>query len=174
MTKFFESPIKFAEHLVKAATVQVIAINKGLHVISEIIEADAKKQLGHLQPNVGPFHAWDELADSTKEWKERVGYVFNSDYNPLLNTGSMRDSISHVVNIQQLYAIVGSKDEIASFQEFGTQRIPPRPFIGPAFFKNKGKIAKIFGTATLIGIAGGNVIAQNMGSLLGYHQDIRL
>jgi HK97 gp10 family phage protein len=175
MTKVFLSPAKFSEHLIKAATVELLAINKGLQEVAELVHEEAQKELGHLQPQVGPFAAWEELADSTKAWKESNDYVFNSDYNPLLNTGKLRDSIQYEVNMPGLYAIVGSKYDVAAFQEFGTSRgLPPRPFIGPAFFKNKNRIAKIFGSALLVGIAGGNVIQKSIGQELGYHQDIKL
>lgn len=172
--KNFSSPLKFAEHLVKAATIELIAIRAGLEAAAELIQDEAKKEIGHLQKSIGPFQEWDELADATKADKERLGYVFNSDYNPLLRTGKLRDSIEYEVNMPKLEAIVGSKDPIAAFQEFGTNRIPPRPFIGRAAFLLGPKIAKIFGEITLIGIAGGHVISSNIGKELGYHQELML
>lgn len=173
-TKNFASPLKFAEHLMKAATVEIIAINEGLHLAAQMIQAEAKKEIGHLQKEQGPFPAWEELAESTKLDKERLGYVFNDDYNPLLRTGKLRDRIEYEVNISRLEAIVGSKDPIAAFQEFGTNTIPPRAFIGRAAYIYAPLIAKIFGQATIQGIAGGNVIARDIGYALGYHQDIEL
>lgn len=176
MSKTFSSPLKFADHLMKAATVELIAINNGLHEASNLIAADAWKQIGHLQEAVPPYPAWEELAESTKEQKERLGYGDEgNDWQPLLREGNLRDSIGYEVNMPGLYAIVGSKSKIAAFQEFGTSRgIPPRPFIGTAFYKNKEMIAQIFGKAIYYGIAGGNNIKNPLGQELGYNQDIKL
>jgi phage gpG-like protein len=171
--KQFSSLLQFSEHLMKAATVEILAISKGLEVSAKAIQAEAKNEIGHLQSAVGPFPEWEELADSTKAEKERLGYVFNKDYNPLLRTGELiRDSIEYEVNMESLEAIIGSKEPVAAFQEFGTDRIPPRPFIGRAAFILGPKIAKIFGDATMIGIAGGNLIANEIGHDLGYHREI--
>ncbi len=174
MAKDFSSLLDFSEHLIKAATTEIFAINEGLKLASALVQQEAKREIGHLQPQVGNFDAWEELAESTKLDKERRGYVFNSDYNPLYRTGYLRDSIETEVNMPQLEAIIGSKWNVAAFQEFGTNKIPPRAFIGPAMFKNMDKIAQIFGEATIIGIAGGNVIASEIGRKIGYHQDIKL
>lgn len=172
--KNFSSPLQFAEHLIKAATIELIAIQKGLDISAKLIQEEAKKEIGWLQPSVGPFPAWEELADSTKEEKERLGYVFNDDYNPLLRTGELRDSIKYEINMGSLEAIIGTESMIGAFQEYGTKYIPPRPFMGAAAFKNANKIAQIFGEITLIGIAGGHVIAEDIGHKLGYHQEIHL
>ena len=42
----------------------------------------------------------------------------------------MRDGIEHSVSDNTV--TVGSELDIAEYQELGTDRIPPRPFIGPA------------------------------------------
>jgi len=174
VNKFFASPQKFAEHLFNAATAEIFAIREGLVKVAEVVEKEAKNEIGHLQKAKGPFPAWEELADATKAEKERLGYVYNRDYNPLFRTGELRASIQSEINMSELYAIVGSKSPIAAYQEFGTTYIPPRPYIGPAFYKNRGLIAKIFGKAVLVGIAGGHTISMDIGKELGYHQDIKL
>lgn len=174
MSKDFSSLLDFSDHLFKASNHEVFALKECLDLAGKIIQLEAKKEIGYLQPQVGPFDAWEELADSTKEEKERLGYVFNSDYNPLFRTGSLLNSIVYEVNMDKLETIVGSKSQIAAFQEFGTNRIPPRPFIGPAMFKNMEKIAQLFGKATVIGIAGGNHIAEKIAKEIGYNQEIKL
>lgn len=173
-SKKFNSLLDFSDHLFKAATSEVFAFQKGLEIASLLIQRDAKKQIGHLQPQVGTFNAWDELADTTKDEKERLGYKFNSDYNPLLRTGYLRDSIEYEIDMPKLEAVIGSKYDVAAFQEFGTRTIPPRPFIGPAMFKNMDKIAQIFGECAIRGIAGGRIVAEDIGRIVGYHQDIKL
>lgn len=54
--------------------------------------------------------------------------------SPLLETGAMRDSIGYTVEpIRDGYLItVGARDAKAVHHEFGTAKIPPRPFLAPA------------------------------------------
>lgn len=158
MTNEFDSILGFVTHL---ATVEVDmhrAIHKGLERVSRYIEADAKGRIGHEQDAVGPFPAWAPLEDSTEAEKARLGYPVDA---PLLRTGDLRDSIEHEVS--GLEAVIGSKSEIAEYQEFGTRTIPPRPFIGPAAFNNKPAIEKILGTAMVEGLTGGHVIHEDLG-----------
>jgi HK97 gp10 family phage protein len=154
----FESPALFAEHLVAMAVAVEKSAQQGLKKAAKLIESDAKRQIGHYQPEVGPFQDWAPLADSTEAEKARLGYPSDA---PLLREGDLRDSIEH--EVVGLEAVVGSKSDIAEYQEFGTDKIPPRPFIGPAAFKNKDKIQKILGEALVTGLVGGEVIHQALG-----------
>ena len=173
-TKSFNSLLDFSEHLFKAATAEIFAVHAGLELSAKLIQADAKHQLGHLQPQVGPFPEWEELADSTKADKERNDYVFNADYNPLVRTGELMNSIEYEVNMSALEAIIGTKNIIGAYQEFGTKNIPPRPFMGTAAFKLGPIIAKLLGKAIIIGIGAGKDIKEEIGRELGYIQDIQL
>ncbi|HTW27871.1 MAG TPA: HK97 gp10 family phage protein [Acetobacteraceae bacterium] len=49
---------------------------------------------------------------------------------PWLRTGDLRDSIGHQADASS--AIVGSTSDVAVFQERGTARLRPRPFLAPA------------------------------------------
>ncbi|MGI4941024.1 MAG: HK97 gp10 family phage protein, partial [Janthinobacterium lividum] len=49
---------------------------------------------------------------------------------PWVRSGALRDSIGHAVDADR--AVVGSGDPVAAFQECGTPRMPPRPFLAPA------------------------------------------
>lgn len=158
MKKFFESPLKFAEHLLQAVAGEELALHEGLKVAVKLIEKTAKKKIGHYQNESGPFQDWAELTDVTKEDRARKGY---SEDEPLLRTGDLRDSIQSEVKV--LEGIVGSKDPVATYQEFGTATIPPRPFIGPAAFENKDKIKAIVGLAAFEGITGGTKIHESLG-----------
>ena len=122
------------------------------------IENTAKNKIGHYQSESGPFQEWPELADSTKA--DRLNKGYDPD-EPLLREGTLRDSIQHEVG--GLEAVIGSKSDIAAYQEFGTNRIPPRPFIGPAAFENKEKIERIIGEAAVAGIVGGRLIHPGLG-----------
>lgn len=117
---------------------------------AEAIEDAAKAQLGTYQPAVGPFPAWVPLAEATKTDRERQGFAPD---NPLLRDGSLiRDSIQHEVH--GLDAVVGSKEDVAAYQEFGTSRIPPRPFMGPAAVTAGKEIREIVGTGLAAAFVG--------------------
>lgn len=107
-----------------------------------IVQEDARNRIGEYQQATGPFAAWEPLADSTEKEKARQGYPSNA---PLLAEGGLRDSI--VVEHKGKEAVVGSNDPAAAYQEFGTDNIPPRPFLGPAAFDNQEKIHKLIGDA---------------------------
>jgi HK97 gp10 family phage protein len=143
----------FSTHLAEMAANTVLSLNAGLHAAATVIEKDAKDRIGHYQESSGPFPAWEPLADSTEEEKERLGYPLDA---PLERTGELRNSIEH--EVAGLEAVVGSKSDKALWHEFGTDRIPPRPFIGPAAFENKEKIEGILGAATVRGLSLGGAI----------------
>lgn len=140
---------------------------KALNFIGQFLEEEAKEKIGHLQKGGGEFEDWKELADSTKRDKERLGYVFNEEYNPLFRTGKLRDSISHVVNRVNHKLYVGSTDPVAKYQELGTFRIPPRSFLGLTFFKEKLEIQFVLSTFLSNWIADDNsaLKRKNHGSL---------
>jgi HK97 gp10 family phage protein len=154
----FEDVALFAEHLLLLNLSIEQSVHNGLKKVAKLIEQDAKKQIGHYQDTVGPFQDWAPLADSTENEKARLGYPIDA---PLLRDGHLRDSIQHEVS--GLEAVVGSKSEIAEYQEFGTKTIPPRPFIGPAAFKNKDAIQKILGHALVEGLISGQAIHESLG-----------
>lgn len=154
----FADVATFAEHLLTLNLAIAESAHKGLEKAAKLIEKDAKRQIGHYQPSVGPFQDWAPLAESTEEEKARLGYPLDA---PLLREGQLRDSIEHEVS--GLEAVVGSKSDIAAYQEFGTRTIPPRPFIGPAAFKNKKAIQEILGKAVVEGLIGGEAIHQSLG-----------
>jgi HK97 gp10 family phage protein len=155
MKKLFESPLKFAEHLLQAVAGEELALHEGLKISCKLIEKKAKEKIGEYQNAAGEFPAWAPLADATKADRVRQGF---SEDEPLLRTGELRDSIQSEVKV--LEGIVGSKSPIAAYQEFGTATIPPRPFIGPSAFENKDKIKAIVGLAAFEGITGGKKLYE--------------
>jgi HK97 gp10 family phage protein len=74
----------------------------------------------------------------------------------LLVTGELYASIQHESSGNE--AVIGSKMDIGAYQEFGTDKIPPRPFMGPAAFVNKEKIERIMARGVVAGILGGNAL----------------
>jgi HK97 gp10 family phage protein len=160
----FASPLEFSLHLLELSHRIEIIEETALEKCAVLIETDAKAQIGFYQPQVGPFQDWAELADSTEADKARKGYPLDA---PLLREGDLRNSIEHEVVGRE--AVIGSKSDIAEYQEFGTATIPPRPFIGPAAFRNKENIQKILGHAIVEGITGGQAIHAS----LGYDAEIK-
>lgn len=117
------------------------------------IQEDARRRIGTYQGATGPFAAWQELADATKEERIELGYTAN---DPLLRTGELRAAITleyrkneAVVGVPDMQVGAGTKadpvrniGDIAVDQEFGTSRgIPPRPFLGPAAFMHAHAMA---------------------------------
>lgn len=147
--KKFESFGAFAEHMMTREVVLHEALNRGLAIAAAKINKTAQDELGIYQPEVGPFPAWPELAEFTVQDRLAQGY---SPDEPLLRDGTLRDSITHEVG--HLEAVVGSTSEIAVYQELGTHKIPPRPFLGPAAVHDEKFTVEIIGAAAVAAIGG--------------------
>lgn len=104
-----------------------------------IIEKEAKAELGVYQAAIGKYPAWAPLSEYTKEQRVRMGFPADE---PLLVTGKLRDSI-HVVPHEDGSASVGTDLEYAPYLENGTDRIPPRPFLGRAAFVKEDEILEM-------------------------------
>lgn len=163
--KQFGSLLEFSAFMKLAVPIAIAAeLKHGLEASAKAIEVTAKAEIGKYQDEVGPFPAWPALAESTQQDRERQGYPADE---PLLRRGDLRDSIEREVG--NLEAVIGSKSDIAAYQEFGTDKIPARPFMGPAAFRNKDKIAKAVGAAVVSGLFGGGRIHP----ALGYDMDVK-
>lgn len=153
--KEFEDLALFAIHLAERQVAVHEAMKRGLERALLVIEKDAKDQIGHYQPEVGTFPAWAPLADSTEAEKARLGAPLGA---PLLRHGGLYASFEHEV-ISPEEGVVGSTDPTLVYHEFGTSKMPPRPVLGPAVFKNRERIQKILGAALVDGILGGELTA---------------
>jgi HK97 gp10 family phage protein len=98
------------------------------------VATEAKAYIGHEMP------FWPPLAESTIRDKEQAGFPTPA---PLLRTGELRNSIEFEVDAGTLMGAVGSHDPVALFQEIGTSKIPPRPFLKTAMINSEPQ-AKIF------------------------------
>lgn len=128
---------KMREAAARMPAVKLAALRKA----GEMVRDEAKGLIGTED------QAWAPLADSTVEEKQRLGYVGKvSATDPLLRTGELRASIQ-VGEVTPEHVTVGSDDPIAAYQEFGTTKIPPRPFIGTALFREEHKIEAEIGEA---------------------------
>ncbi len=159
MSEHFGSLAEFAEHLIEVEIGMREALEQGLQRVAALVERTAKSEIGIYQPETGGFPEWPELADSTKDERARLGF---SENDPLLRTGELRDSIER--QVEGLEAQIGSADERMAFHEFGTSKMPARPVLGPAAFRNKEVIQKLVGAAVVSGLIG----ADQIHSALGY------
>lgn len=145
--KSFASPGAFAAHLRRVAQTIPAAEHAGLERGAAHVETIAKDLIGQQ------LTSWPALADSTVAEKQRLGFTGRlSATDPLLRTGEMRDSISHVVDGRR--AVIGSDDPVAIYQETGTSRIPPRPFLSTAAVLGGEDVAKAIGLAVAQAVAG--------------------
>jgi HK97 gp10 family phage protein len=123
--------------------------HRALERAAQIVEAEAKSEIGHLQDEAGPFAAWAALKDATVEEKVRLGLPpdINAEGSPLERTGEMRDSIEHTVvsDLSGGVAHVGSNDLVAEYQELGTEHIPPRSFLGGSLFRKEEEVRRELG-----------------------------
>lgn len=155
VTQEFESLETFAAHLVGAAVAMKLAKHRALDTAVKLIAADARAQIGVYQPAIGAYPEWAPLAQSTEDQKATLGAPPDS---PLLRFGDLKKSFrSQVISDDE--AIAGSTDPTLDYHEFGTSKMPPRPVLGPALFKNLDKLKTLFGVATVDAIVSG----QRMG-----------
>src|ERR1700752_1742880 len=96
----------------------------------EVLENSAKGALGTYE------FGWPPLAASTLDRK-------GAD-TPLLETGELRDSIGHTLESPKI-GWVGTNDPKAAWHEFGTSRIPARPFLGGAVNAKGKEVSEVFG-----------------------------
>ena len=61
---------------------------------------------------------------------------------------------------------VGSNDDVAVYQEFGTSRIPPRPFLMGAAMRLEPDIHKLFKRAVMAIVLGKGLHSSEMAELL--------
>lgn len=142
----------FAAHLGKLIVAEVVETEVMLTEAAKVVQKEAKAEIGTYQSASGPFAAWAELADSTKSDRVAKGFTEN---DPLLRTGEMRDSIEYTVAGREAH--IGSDNDKAVWQELGTDRIPPRSFLGGAAFRKGPEIAHAIGAETFAYLCGAGV-----------------
>ncbi len=113
---------------------------RALERAAKIVKKRAKAKIGEYQEQAGPFIAWPELADFTKEDRLRQGFTEN---DPGLRTGEMRASIEHIVIGNEAH--IGSNDDKLVWFELGTEKQPPRSVLGGAVVEEMDKILGILG-----------------------------
>ena len=147
--KEFRGFAALAEHLIAVAATREMTIHHGLKAAAEHVEKTAKEEVGHYQPETGPFPAWAELADSTKADRVAKGFTEN---DPLLRSGELRDGYQHEVIGDT--AVIGSESDVALWMETGTEKAPPRPVLGAAAYNSREEVVNTVGRAAVQGLIG--------------------
>ncbi len=129
MTMKFDSLGGFAAHLLTVKADLKLAEEVCVEKACRMIEKEAKTAIGTYR------HDWTPLKPETVARKARGD-------TPLLETGELRDSIEHVVGREgkEVVGYVGTNDPRAKYHEFGTSKMPARPFLSAAAMRQEDKI----------------------------------
>lgn len=147
--KEFKSFGAFALHLERLAATSGEVKHHILDVAGEEVQKTAQGMIGDYQQAVGQFPAWEELADSTKAERSRLGY---SDNDPGYRTGAMQKSVLRTVSGEEM--AVGSNDPHIVWFDQGTLNQPPRPIFGPAALHSMDRVKTIIGATAFAWLAG--------------------
>jgi HK97 gp10 family phage protein len=123
------------------------ANHSALEKAAVIVETEAKRVLGTYD------YGWTPLAAST------IASKATGD-SPLLETGEMRDSIEHTVTHDE--AQIGSNNDKALWQELGTSKIPPRPFLQGALQHKADEVVAVIGREIHGALIGERVVGENV------------
>lgn len=127
--KSFSNMESFSKHLSKVLGKHRVYEAKLANFIGQALVVEGRDKIGHEQER------WEPLKEKTIQDKERQGYIFNSEGNPLYRTGELRDSITYHFNPTLLTLFFGSTSDLMVYQELGTKYIPPRSVIGLTMFQ---------------------------------------
>jgi hypothetical protein len=144
-------------------------VRRELEILPLAIVSKAAVMVSHeAKDYIGTYNAtprWPELAESTKKDREKKGYPANE---PLLRTGELKDSITWEAHATShgAEACVGSDDQKAVWQELGTSRIPPRPFLTTAARAMEKPIHKLAGRLAVGTLVADHAISRELRELV--------
>jgi hypothetical protein len=132
---------------------KLIASDRNLKVAeTEVIAAACALVAGRAKDLIGvPQPGWPPLSPETLKRKDGIN-------TPLLETGELRSSVEWNSDDQEGY--VGTNDLKGRWQEFGTSRLPPRPFLGSAAIQMEGEIDKMAARAVADVFEGSGVVGE--------------
>lgn len=89
-----------------------------------------------------------EMQQKVVEALESVGLLAEAQVKAKtpVDTGRLRNSITHDVDMGEQCAIVGTNVEYASFVEYGTSKTPAQPFLKNTIQENAGTYKDIIET----------------------------
>jgi phage gpG-like protein len=142
------------------------AMEADMKLVTEDIVAQACAMVAEEAKRVLGTHdyGWVDLKPETIARKMRGD-------TPLLETGKMRASIQWNASGNEGY--VGSNDLIAVYQELGTSKIPPRPFLSGAAIAMEAKIHKMAGRAVTAVLAGKGLNSVELRELLHLLRELK-
>jgi hypothetical protein len=144
-----------ASFIVKLKTIELeleVVGHAAVAAACQLIADEAQRVIGTYD------YGWPSLAPSTLAKK--------SADTPLLESGQLRTSIEW--NASSNTGAVGSNLDRAVYQELGTSRIPPRPFLAGAALAMEPKIHALFERAVVACIAGRGLHSSEMAELLHF------
>lgn len=139
-----------SELVLKIATARVgmeAVIRQAVKRSALKVQATAKIKFGHYQPQYGNYPAWAKLKPMTIARKARAGGA----EDPLIGhyPGRSKNKVypmplrnSILVEVKGMTGIVGTNNPLGKYHEFGTRKIPPRPFLRPALHQEQDFIKK--------------------------------
>lgn len=147
--KSYSSFGAFANHLQKLAVTSHEMTHELVKAGGEEIRDTAKGMIGFYQTDIAPYPDWAPLSEKYEAAKVAAGFEPDA---PLLRTGEMQKSIA--ADSERNEAVVGSNDELMKYHEFGTDKMPPRPVLGPAAHHSTPRILSRMATTTFYFLAG--------------------
>ncbi|SHG91883.1 hypothetical protein [Bradyrhizobium erythrophlei] len=144
------SLLGFIEHVAVMGLEVEHANHHALEEVGKLVTKEVYRVIGTYD------YGWPELAPSTQDDRESHGFAPDE---PLKRTGEMRDSVWYKVGHDEV--TVGTDSQIAVWQELGTSRIPPRPFLQGAAQHKMPEALDIIGRATVAALSGEMVGGAN-------------
>ena len=161
MAKTFPDIASFSSFLLEASgRAKSTHSRQALRSAATIVWRKARRAIGRDNWEPGPpfVSPWPDLAESTQQEKERLGYTGQvSEYDSLLRTGAVRDSIKWKIHPDNKGFSVGSDNKVAMMLELGTHKMPPRSFLGGALASNGKRLAAKFGESLHTALKGEQV-----------------
>lgn len=143
------SILGFIEHTARLSYEITKAEVEALREAGKIVQTEAKDSVGEYQNESGPFAAWEPLALSTMEDRQRQGYPINE---PELRTGELRDSIEITVLPWAKEVEIGSDSDVMVYQELGTDKMPPRSILGGAAARKETEVVAKIGERAVLAL----------------------
>lgn len=159
---YFRSLRSFAFYLANQAVRQHKEnIKNVLTLVGRATAKQARSMVGTLQPGIGPYPAWERLANATVERKTRYGLGKGGDpETPLYATGRFARAIRFKVDANRGCVHVGTNVEYIMYTELGTAHMPPRPVFSPAALRTVPKFIPTLAESVAASLIGANAFYQ--------------